>query len=334
MRTRILFVLTALAVAAAAGSPPVAAAEPPYKDPSLRVSKRVDDLLSRMTLEEKVGQMTQTERYQVFDDETPIKTWNLGSILSGGGSVPTPNTAESWADMVDRFQQAALRTRLRIPLLYGVDSVHGHGNLLGATVFPHNIGLGATRDPALVRRVEHITAEETRASGPQWAFAPCICAARDDRWGRTYESFSEDPSLVIRMETAIDGFQGRRPRLDRPDRVLATAKHYAGDGDTEYGTATGDYKIDQGVAITSRDDFWENSLRQYVPAVQDHRVGSVMPSFSSVDWTEDGVGNPIKMHANRELITGVLKDSLGFGGLVISDWEGIHQIPASTPAST
>jgi beta-glucosidase len=327
MRTRILLILSALAVAAGLLWAPAAGARLPYQDPSLKVSKRVDDLLSRMTLEEKVGQMTQTERYQVFEDETPIETWKLGSILSGGGSVPTPNTAESWADMVDRFQQAALRTRLGIPLLYGVDSVHGHGNLLGATVFPHNIGLGATRDPALVRRVEHITAEETRASGPQWAFAPCICAARDDRWGRTYESFSEDPSLVIRMETAIDGFQGRRPRLYRPDRVLATAKHYAGDGDTEYGTATGDYKIDQGIAITSREDFWENSLRQYVPAVQDHRVGSVMPSFSSVDWTEDGVGNPIKMHANRELITGVLKDSLGFGGLVISDWEGIHQIP-------
>ena len=201
--------------------------------------------------------------------------------------------------MVDSFQEAALDTRLEIPLLYGVDSVHGHGNLYGATVFPHNIGLGATRDPALVRRAAHITAEETRASGPQWAFAPCICAARDDRWGRTYESFSEDPGLVIRMETAIDGLQGRRPRLDQPDRVLASAKHYAGDGDTEYGTPTNDYTVDQGVAITSWEDFWDVSLRQYVPAVQDHRVGSVMPSFSSVDWTEDGVGNPIKMHANR-----------------------------------
>jgi beta-glucosidase len=299
----------------------------PYEDPSLPVSQRVDDLLSRMTLAEKVGQMTQTERYQVFDDDTLITTYGLGSILSGGGSTPTENTPEAWADMIDRFQQAALNTRLHIPLLYGIDTVHGDGNMLGATVFPHNIGLGASRDPALVREVEHVAAEETRATGPQWAFAPCICAARDDRWGRTYESFSEDPNLVIQMETAIDGFQGPPGHLSDPDRVLATAKHYAGDGDTKYGTAAGDYKIDQGIAITTHEDFWNTSLKQYVPAVQDHHVGSVMPSFSSVDWIEDGVGNPIKMHANQDLIQGTLKGEMGFSGFVISDWEGIHQIP-------
>jgi len=341
---------TALAAAAVAAAPaatapaaPARAAHGPghgaqapdgsarYLDPRLPTRVRVEDLLSRMTLAEKVGQMTQTERFQVADDPTPVTTWNLGSILSGGGSVPTPNTPQAWADTVDRLQAAALQTRLRIPLLYGVDSVHGHGNLYGATVFPHNIGLGATRDPALVREVEHVTAEETRASGPQWTFAPCICAARDDRWGRTYESFSEDAGLVERYETAIDGFQGPRGHLDDPDRVLATAKHYAGDGDTEYGTASGDYRIDQGVAITDRADFWRNSLRQYVPAVREHDVGTVMPSFSSVDWTEDGIGNPIKMHANGELIGGLLKQRLGFDGFVISDWEGIHQIPGDWP---
>jgi beta-glucosidase len=242
-------------------------------------------------------------------------------VLSGGGSVPTPNEPEAWADMIDRFQRAALATRLHIPILYGIDSVHGDGNMYGATVFPHNIGLGATRDPALVRKVERVTAEETRASGPQWVFAPCVCAARDDRWGRTYESFGEDPRLVERMETAIDGFQA--------GGVLATAKHYAGDGDTVYGTSTNPsgYKIDQGVSITNRRDFWRNALRQYVPAVREHHVATVMPSYSSVDWTEDGVGNPIRMHANRELITGVLKHKLGFKGFVISDWEGIHQLP-------
>jgi beta-glucosidase len=323
MPTRIVLLIVAAVLALPSAA--VAADRLPYENPRLPVSKRVDDLLSRMTLEEKVGQMTQTERYQVFDDETPITTYGLGSILSGGGSTPTENTPEAWADMVDRFQRAALRTRLGIPLLYGVDSVHGHGNLLGATVFPHNIGLGATRDPKLVRRIAEITAEETRASGPQWTFSPCVCAALDDRWGRTYESFSENPSLVIQMETAIDGYQGRD--LADTDNVMATAKHYAGDGDTEFDTAAGDYTIDQGIAITSRRDFWRNSLRQYVPAVRKHDVGSVMPSFSSVDWTEDGVGNPIKMHANRELITGLLKGRMGFDGLVISDWEGIHQIP-------
>jgi beta-glucosidase len=301
----------------------------PWMNASLAPRVRAELLLARMTLEEKVGQMTQAERGAVTADPSLITTWKLGALLSGGGSTPTPNTPEAWADMVDRFQSAALATRLGIPLLYGVDSVHGHGNLVGATIFPHNIGLGATRDPGLVERVEHITAEETRATGPQWVFAPCLCVARDLRWGRTYESFGEDPSLVIRMETAIDGFQGRGARdLARSDRVLATAKHYAGDGDTEYGTSTTDsYKIDQGVTITSRPDFARIDLSPYVPAVRLHHVGSVMPSYSSVDWTEDGVGNPIKMHANRQLITGVLKNRIGFDGFVISDWEAIHQLP-------
>jgi beta-glucosidase len=176
-----------------------------------------------------------------------------------------------------------------------VDSVHGHGNLVRATVFPHNIGLRATRNPRLVEQVEHVTASETRATGPQWVSAPCVCVARDLRWGRTYESFGEHPGLLVKMETAIDGFQGHRAReLSRPDRVLATAKHYAGDGDIEYGTGSGDYPIDQGITITSRPDFARIDLAPYVPAVRRHRVGSVMPSFSSVDFTEDGVGNPVR----------------------------------------
>jgi beta-glucosidase len=325
--------VAAVAVAAVAGGAAPAAADErlPYKDPRLSTERRVDDLLARMTLEEKVGQMTQTERFQVYEDESPITTYELGSILSGGGSTPTPNEPEAWADMVDRFQRAALETRLGIPLLYGIDAVHGNANLLGATVFPHNIGLGATRDPDLVREIAHITAIETRATGPQWTFAPCVCAPRDDRWGRTYEGFSEDAGHVIGMETAIDGYQGRRGQLDDPDRVLATAKHYAGDGDTEYGTGSGDYPIDQGIAQTNRADFWRHSLRQYVPAVKKHDVGTVMPSYSSVDWTEDGLGNPLKMHAHKELVTDTLKGAMGFDGFVISDWQGIHQIPGDWP---
>ena len=208
--------VAAIAVIAACVAPATAAAGPAYKDPDKPTSKRVADLLSRMTPAEKIGQMTQTERYQVFDNEAPITQYGLGSILSGGGSTPPQNTPEAWADMVDRFQRAALRTRLGIPLLYGVDAVHGHGNLYGATVFPHNIGLGATRNPQLVYEIARITAKETRASGPQWNFAPCVCAALDDRWGRTYESFSENPALVERLETAIDGYQGRRGELSRP----------------------------------------------------------------------------------------------------------------------
>ena len=325
----LVFGLIAAAIGLGAGSAAGQGAPLPYENPSLPVNQRVNDLLSRMTLEEKVGQMTQTERLQVDANASPIRTWKLGSILSGGGSVPDPNEPEAWADMVDRFQEAAMQTRLHIPILYGIDTVHGDGNMLGATVFPHNIGLGATRDPALVRDVEHIAAEETRSSGPQWAFAPCICVARDDRWGRTYESFGESPDLVKRMETAIDGLQGPPGHLDDNDRVLASAKHFAGDGDTQYGTGSGDYPIDQGIAVTSRPDFWRDALSPYVPAVQDHHVGTVMPSFSSVDWTEDGTGNPIKMHANGELINGVLKNGLGFDGFVISDWEGIHQLPGT-----
>ena len=303
----------------------------PYQDPTLPTSQRVADLLGRMTLAEKIGQMTQAERASIDADTTKITTDNLGSVLSGGGSVPTPNTPTAWADMVDRYQAAALNTRLGIPLIYGIDTVHGDGNMQGATVFPHNIGLGATRDPALVRRVEHVAASETRSSGPQWAFAPCICVARDDRWGRSYESFGETPALVERMETAIDGFQGPAGHLSDNDRVLATAKHFAGDGLTTYGTGsnnhrTGGYPIDQGVDQVDRATFDRLALAPYVDAVRQHQVGSVMPSYSDVDWTEDGLGNPINMHGNRDLITGWLKDQEGFGGFVISDYNGIDHI--------
>jgi beta-glucosidase len=306
------------------------ASRPAYKNSKLPVHDRVADLLSRMTLAEKIGQMTQAERIDVDADPSLITTNGFGSILSGGGSTPASNTPEAWADMVDRYQQAALETRLGIPIIYGVDTVHGHGNLQGATVFPHNIGLGASRDPDLVEQVEHIAAIETRASGPQWAFAPCICVARDDRWGRTYESFGENPKLVEKMETAIDGFQGTKPSdLAKPDRVLATAKHFAGDGLTTYGTGEGDYTVDQGIDQVSRAEFAKLALAPYIPAVKQHHVGSVMPSFSSVDWTDDGIGNPVKMHANQELITGWLKQQQGFDGFVISDWRAIRQLPGT-----
>src|SRR4051794_33681556 len=243
LRRRPLAVAAAIGLAAVAVSAPSVGAteQPPYEDPSLPVSQRVDDLLPRMTLAEKIGQMTQAERGSVDADTSKITKDNLGSLLSGGGSVPTPNTPTAWADMVDRYQSAALATRLHIPLIYGIDTVHGDGNMYGATIFPHNIGLGASRDPGLVADVEHVAAEETRTTGPQWAFAPCICVARDDRWGRTYESFGEDPNLVAQMETAIEGFQGAPGHLSDPDRVLATAKHFAGDGLTTYGTGSNNH---------------------------------------------------------------------------------------------
>jgi beta-glucosidase len=314
------------------------AARAVYRDVAQPIGRRVDDLLGRMTLEEKIGQMTQAERGAVAGDPTVIADLQLGSVLSGGGSTPTPNTPEAWVEMVNSFQRQALSTRLGIPLIYGIDAVHGHGNVFGATVFPHNIGLGATRDPALVREVGEATAEEVRATGIPWSFGPCVCVARDERWGRTYESFGEDPALVIQMETIIDGLQGHGSTGIDEDHVMATAKHYAGDGDTEFDAAIAAanvglpwyqqrYTIDQGVTVTSRDEFADIDLAPYAPAVRRHHVGSVMPSFSSVDWIEDGVGDPIKMHANGELITDVLKGDLHFRGFVISDWEGIHQIP-------
>ncbi|MGZ4295543.1 MAG: glycoside hydrolase family 3 protein [Solirubrobacteraceae bacterium] len=343
LRRRLLAVAAAAFAAAAVATPTIAAtghhrathdtASPagtlPYQNPVLPISQRVQDLLSRMTLAEKIGQMTQAERASVDTDTSKITTDNLGSLLSGGGSVPTPNTPTAWADMVDRYQQAALATRLHIPILYGIDTVHGDGNMYGATVFPHDIGLGATRDPALVRDVEHVAAEETRTTGPQWVFAPCICVARDDRWGRTYESFGEDPSLVKMMETAIDGFQGPPGHLSDPDRVMATAKHFAGDGLTTYGTGsndqtTGNYPIDQGVDQVSHATFDRLALSPYVPAVHQHQVGAVMPSYSDVQW--DGVGNRINMHGNQDLITDWLKDAQNFGGIVISDYNGIDHI--------
>ncbi|WP_370618497.1 glycoside hydrolase family 3 protein [Mumia sp. Pv 4-285] len=298
---------------------------PAYLNARLSTERRVDDLLSRMTLAEKIGQMTQAERANATPED--VTELGLGSILSGGGSVPADNTPEGWADMVDAYQDGALAGRLGIPVLYGVDAVHGHANLYGATVFPHNIGLGATRDRRLVEEVNHITAKETRATGPQWNFAPCLCVVRDDRWGRTYESFGESPDLVSRLSVAVRGLQGRRGELDDRDRVLATPKHFAGDGLTTYGTPTGDYTVDQGISIVSRQEFARLALAPYWPAIQKYDAGSVMPSFSSVDWTEDGVGNPVKMTANRQLLTGVLKRRMGFDGLVISDWEAIHQLP-------
>ncbi|GAB3802603.1 glycoside hydrolase family 3 protein [Micromonospora zhanjiangensis] len=314
-------------VPAHATTPDRSPERPAYLRADLPVQRRVADLLSRMTLAEKIGQMTQAERGSVDADRGQITRLQLGSLLSGGGSTPTPNTPEAWADMVDAYQSYALATRLHIPLLYGVDSVHGHNNLVGATVFPHNIGLGATRDPALVREVEHVTATETRATGPQWVFAPCVCVTRDMRWGRSYESFGETPQLVEQMETAIDGFQGNGGRdLARPDRVLATVKHYAGDGDTRFGTSTIG-TIDRGVTMTDWAHFRDVDLAPYVTAVRRHDVGSIMPSFSSVQWTDRPGSAPLKMSAHKELLTDVLKQKIGFDGFLISDWEAIHELP-------
>ncbi|MFJ7074560.1 glycoside hydrolase family 3 protein [Streptomyces sp. NPDC098781] len=299
----------------------------PYLNRELPVKKRVADLLSRMSLAEKAGQMTQAERGAVGNGGD-VAAHALGSLLSGGGSTPTPNTPEAWARMIDGFQLRAQATRFQIPLIYGVDAVHGHNNLVGATIMPHNIGLGATRNPQTAYRAGAVTAAETRATGIPWDFAPCLCVTRDDRWGRAYESFGEDPALVESMETIIQGLQGAANGKDLKDddKVLATAKHFVGDGGTGYGTSTnGTYTIDQGVTEVTRQQLEAVHLAPYAGAV-DRGVGTVMPSYSSLDLVGDGRG-PVKMHARADMINGVLKDRMGFDGFVISDWNGIDQIP-------
>ncbi|MER5540321.1 glycoside hydrolase family 3 protein [Streptomyces mirabilis] len=299
----------------------------PYLDSKLPVKKRVADLVSRMSLEEKAGQMTQAER-GALTAQGDIATYDLGSLLSGGGSTPTPNTPEAWAKMIDAFQLRAQATRFQIPLIYGVDAVHGDNNLTGATIMPHNIGIGATRDPQLAERTGSVTAAEVRATGIPWDFAPCLCVTRDERWGRSYESFGEDPALVESMETMIQGLQGAANGKDLKDddKVLATAKHFVGDGGTEYGSSTtGSYTIDQGVTKVTRQQLEAVHLAPYQTAV-DRGIGSVMPSYSSLDILGDGQG-PVKMHARADMINGVLKDRMGFDGFVISDWQAIDQIP-------
>ncbi|MFF3939987.1 glycoside hydrolase family 3 protein [Streptomyces phaeofaciens] len=299
----------------------------PYLNAKLPVKQRVKDLLSRMSTAEKAGQMTQAERGAV-SAPGDIAAYGLGSLLSGGGSTPTPNTAEAWAAMIDAFQLRTRTTRFQIPLVYGVDAVHGHNNLAGATVMPHNIGLGATRDPGLARRTGAVTAAEVRATGVPWDFAPCLCVTRDERWGRSYEAFGEDPALVESMETVIQGLQGARDGSDLKDddKVLATAKHFVGDGGTTYGSSTtGTYTIDQGVTEVTRRQLEAVHLAPYQEAV-DRGVGTVMPSYSSLDVVGDGLG-PVKMHARADMINGVLKGRMGFDGFVISDWNAIDQLP-------
>ncbi|MET7703163.1 glycoside hydrolase family 3 N-terminal domain-containing protein [Streptomyces sp. NPDC005485] len=299
----------------------------PYLNAKVPLKKRVADLVGRMSLEEKAGQMTQAER-GALTSQGDIAAYDLGSLLSGGGSTPTPNTPAAWAKMIDAFQLRAQATRFQIPLIYGVDAVHGHNNLTGATIMPHNIGIGASRDPQVAYRAGAVTASEVRSTGIPWDFAPCLCVTRDERWGRSYESFGEDPALVTSMETVIQGLQGRADGKDlsRNDKVLATAKHFVGDGGTEYGSSTtGSYTIDQGVTKVTRQQLEAVHLAPYKTAV-DRGIGSVMPSYSSLDILGDGQG-PVKMHARADMINGVLKDRMGFDGFVISDWQAIDQIP-------
>ncbi|MGA2973735.1 MAG: glycoside hydrolase family 3 N-terminal domain-containing protein [Spirochaetia bacterium] len=292
--------------------PGIAEAKAPYRDPSLPVQERVSDLLSRMTVREKIGQMMQVARDYIYD-QRDISSYGFGSILSGGGSTPAVNTPEAWADMIDGYQKKALESRLGIPMIYGIDAVHGHNNVRGAVVFPHNIGMGAANDVELSTQEGRITALEMLATGARWDFAPCITVPRDERWGRTYEGFGETPLLSGPLGAAeIKGLQ--EGGLGSPMAVLATAKHFAGDGGTSLG-------IDRGNAQYDDKDFRSLHVAPYVDAIA-AGAESVMVSYSS--W------NGVKNHGNEKLLNGILRGELGFSGFVVSDWGGLKELPGSS----
>lgn len=296
-----------------------------YADPSQPIEIRVEDLLKRMTLDEKIGQMTQVEKNSIQPGD--ITKYYIGSILSGGGGSPANNTTQEWYNMVAGFQNEALQTRLKIPMLYGVDAVHGHGNLKNATIFPHNIGLGATNDPALVEQIGRATAEEILATGIPWNFSPVVAVVQDVRWGRTYEGFGEDTVLVTTLGTAyVRGMQnlqpGDTPAPGQTIFTLATPKHFLGDGGTIWGSSRTSnmnvrYMLDQGNMQVPEETVRQLYLPPYQSAVEAGAL-NIMVSYSSWKGT--------KMHAQRGLLTDVLNGELGFNGFIVSDWQAMDQI--------
>ena len=289
------------------------------------IDRRAETLLAGMTLSQKVGQMTQAERRHATPAD--VRAFHLGSVLSGGGSCPGDNRPADWLAMHDAYWAASMdgsEGGVRVPILYGVDAIHGNNNVRGATVFPHNIGLGAAGDPALMERIARATAREVLATGADWTFAPTLAVARDPRWGRCYESFSEDPGLVAAYAPRIVcGLQdsngdGRGSGgngscgagIIGPRGVVACAKHWVGDGGTIEG-------VDQGDTLLSEPELKRLHTMPYRPAL-DAGVLTVMVSLSS--W------NGRKCHAHRYLIEDLLKGEMGFGGVVVSDWNGIDLV--------
>ncbi len=295
-------------------------AESPIKDSS-EFNAKIETILQKMTLEEKVGQIMQAEIQTVTPDD--IKKYHLGSVLNGGGSMPNRienAKAKDWVDFLDGLYDASMDTsdgKQAIPIFWGTDAVHGHNNLTGATLFPHNIGLGAAHNPELIKKIGAATAKEVRATGTEWVFAPTLAVAQNDRWGRTYESYSEDPKLVAKYATAmVEGLQGKvntKEFLDE-NHVIATAKHFLADGGTDGGD-------DQGNARITEKELIKIHNAGYVPALN-AGAQTVMASFS--EW------NGEKMHGNKYLLTDVLKERMGFDGLVVGDWNGHGQVPGCT----
>jgi beta-glucosidase len=286
-------------------------------DPRDEVEAKVAALLARMTLEQKVGQMVQADIRSVTPDD--VRKYRLGSVLNGGGAWPGENkhaSAADWVALADSFYDASMDSAngaLAIPIMWGTDAVHGHNNVIGATLFPHNIGLGAMRDADLMERIGAATAREIAATGLDWTFAPTVAVVRDDRWGRTYESYSEDPEIVRsyaeRMVRGLQGARGSREFLDS-SHVLATAKHFIGDG----GTANG---VDRGDTVVSEADLLQIHGQGYVAAI-DAGVQTVMASYNM--W------NGWKLHGHQHLLTEVLKQRMGFDGIVVSDWDGVDEV--------
>jgi beta-glucosidase len=314
--------------AAKAPDPPAAAANPggaaSWPGPQWPLPRdaametRIDGLLASMRLEEKVGQVIQGDISTVTPDD--VRRYHLGSVLNGGGSGPGGDDfapPEKWLALADAFHAASIDKsggRAGIPVMWGTDAMHGHSNIVGATLFPHNIGLGATHSPELLARIAAITAEQVRTTGMDWTFAPTVTVPQDDRWGRTYEGFSEDPALVASYAGVfVRGLQGDPTGKDflGGRHVISSVKHFVGDG----GTTTG---VDQGDAQIGENVLREVHAAGYPPAIE-AGVQTVMVSYSS--W------NGVKNHGNRYLMTDVLKGRMNFDGFIVGDWNGHGQVP-------
>jgi len=283
--------------------------------------KSVESIVDMMTLAEKVGQMTQVDR-RYLEDIDDIRKYHLGSLLSGGGSNPDINEPSAWADMSDQYQYIAKQSRLGIPLMYGIDAVHGHNNVFGATIVPHNIGLGATGNANLVKQLAQITAKEVRATGINWTFAPCVANSRDERWGRAYESFGENPVLISALGKAqIEGFQG--DDLSSTTSIVACTKHYIGDGAPSWATGLGGM-IDRGDAQIDESTLRELHLPPYIAAIE-AGTATIMASYNS--W------NGLPLHGHKYLMTDLLKGELGFEGFIVSDWAAIDSLASDYKSS-
>ena len=270
-------------------------------DNKTQIEQKVDSLLKLMTLEEKIGQMSQVRHFWDIS-ENDIANKFIGSVIHTQGVNPG-ETAEEWQQKFIKLQKQALSTRLGIPLLFGVDAVHGQNTFNGATIFPHNIGLGATGNEKLVEEIARITALESQATGFNWVFSPCIATPFNEKWGRVYEAFSESTELTEKLtKAAVRGYQGN---LSDPKTVMATAKHFIGDGATDFGVEGGETSLN-----TSQIE--EKLLSPYKVAVKEN-IGAVMASFNTI--------NGVSMHAHKALLTDTLKVGMNFDGILVSDWK-------------